>query len=57
MDDESVRAGSALCSGWIAVADIVGYSLKPDHSQRDIATFLMRAIESTYLYRTCLRTR
>jgi len=44
-----------LSNGWIVVADIVGYSLKSDAVQRDIATFLMRAVESTFLYRRFLQ--
>lgn len=44
-----------LKSGWVVVADIVGYSLKSDPVQRDIATFLMRAVESTYLFRHYLQ--
>lgn len=47
-------AGDSLSKGWIAVVDIVGFSLKPDPIQRDIATFLMRAVESTHLYRMYL---
>jgi Adenylate and Guanylate cyclase catalytic domain len=48
---------SSLVEGWVAVADIVGYSLKPDEVQRDTATFLVRAIESTFLFRRILVDR
>ena len=53
--DASPTLDSAhLSRGWIVVADIVGYSLKPDSIQRDIATFLVRAVESAFLFRQIL---